>query len=62
MKGKIIALIIAAITLLGPFQMAFIYNNDNSDMFNVIMFILSLAGLIGAFVMATESKSAEKKH
>lgn len=62
MKGKIIALIITAITLLGPFQMAFIYNDNNSNMFNVIMFILSLAGLIGAFVIATESRGAEKKH
>lgn len=62
MKGKIIAIIIATVTLLGPFQLAFIYNDNNSNMFNVIMFLLSVAGLVGAFVVATESRGAVKKH
>lgn len=60
---KIIALIIATVTLLGPFQIAFVYNSNNSDMLNMIMFLLTMGGLIGAFVLATESKSkSETRH
>lgn len=60
MKGKIIALVIAAITLVGPFQFGFINNSENSNMFNVIMFILTIAGFLASFVIATESKSANE--
>lgn len=56
MNKKIIALIIVVVTLAGPFQMAFLYNDTNSNAFNVLMFVLSVFGLLGAFVMASEAK------
>lgn len=56
MNKKTLALIIAAVTLLGPFQLAFLYNATNSNTFNVIMFILTVFGLLGAFVLASEAK------
>lgn len=60
MKSKIIALVIAAITLLGPFQIAFLNNDSNSNILNVLMFVLTLAGLLGAFVIGSEgSKQTE---
>ncbi|TVR38654.1 MAG: hypothetical protein EA392_09270 [Cryomorphaceae bacterium] len=57
MKNKLIALIVCTITLLGPFRWSFLNNSDNSDAFNVFMFVLTVIGLLGAFVLVSESKS-----
>lgn len=57
MKKKIIALIIVTITLVGPFQYAFLWNDTNSDSTNVVMFVLTLTGLIASFVLLTESSA-----
>jgi len=56
MKKKIIAIIVLAVTLLGPFQVAFLWNDQNSNSFNVVMFVLTVFGLLGSFVLASEAK------
>lgn len=56
MKNKIIALVILVITLVGPFQIAFLYNSSNSNIMNVLMFVLTVAGILGSFVIASEGK------
>lgn len=56
MNKKILALIVAAVTLLGPFQIAFLYNDTNSNSMNVIMFVLTVFGLLGSFVLVSEAK------
>ncbi len=59
---KIIALIIVTVTLVGPFQLAFMYNSSNSNMMNIIMFLLSMGGFIGSFVLLNSGKKDEAKH
>ena len=56
MNKKILALIIALVTLLGPFQITFLYNDTNSNTMNVIMFVLTVFGLLGSFVLVSEAK------
>lgn len=53
MNAKIIALVIIVITLLGPFQVAFLYNEDYSNTFKTLMFVLSLIGFLSSFVIST---------
>jgi hypothetical protein len=56
MKSKVIAAIVATITMLGPFQYAFFFNGQQSNIFTVLMFVLTLAGLLGAFVIVSEGE------
>lgn len=60
-KKKILALVIVTITLVGPFQYAFLWNDTNSDSMNVLMFLLTMAGLVGSFVLLTEA-SGKTEH
>lgn len=53
MKAKIIALIIVTATLLGPFQVAFLYNEDYSNTFKTLMFVLALIGFLSSLVIST---------
>lgn len=53
MKAKIIALVIIVITLLGPFQVAFLYNEDYSNTFKTLMFVLALIGILSSLVIST---------
>jgi hypothetical protein len=53
MKAKIIALVIVTATLLGPFQVAFLYNEDYSNTFKTLMFVLALIGFLSSLVIST---------
>jgi ABC-type spermidine/putrescine transport system permease subunit I len=53
MNAKIIALVIIVITLLGPFQVAFLYNEDYSNTFKTLMFVLALIGFLSSLVIST---------
>jgi hypothetical protein len=60
MKNNIIALVVCVVTLLGPFRWAFLNNAGNSDSFNVIMFVLTVAGLLGSFIIVSEGKKSSE--
>jgi hypothetical protein len=53
MKFKTLAFIVILITLLGPFQIAFLYNEDYSNPFKTLMFVLALLGFLGSFIFYT---------
>lgn len=53
MKSNLIALVIIVITLLGPFQVAFLYNEDYSNTFKTLMFVLALIGFLSSLVIST---------
>jgi ABC-type spermidine/putrescine transport system permease subunit I len=53
MKAKIIALVIVTATLLGPFQIAFLYNENYSNTFKTLMFVLVIIGFLSSLVIST---------
>jgi hypothetical protein len=60
MKNRIIALIIIIATLIGTFQIAFIYNADYSNPMKTLMFVLALFGILISLIIASQEEKSAK--